>query len=111
MPYIPNTDDDRRLMLDKIGVADIEDLLAPVSDDLRLEKDLDLPPPLSEMELLQEMAKLASRNTGSLTVYAGGGVYDHDRLPHSLRHHLDYQHGYRRQCCGHLRQFSTPGKR
>jgi len=77
MVYIPNTDDDRRLMLEKIGVASLEDLLAPIPDKLRLKQPLDLPEPLSEMELFRQMKALALKNADYLTVFAGGGVYDH----------------------------------
>jgi len=76
MPYLPNTDDDRRKMLEKIGVAKIEDLFKTIPDDLRLKRPLDIPS-LSEMELLREIEKLAKENREGLTCFAGGGVYDH----------------------------------
>jgi len=77
MPYIPNTDDDRRIMFQKIGVTGIEELLKPVPQNLRLRTPLKLPEPLSEMELLREMENTARKNKSDLIIFAGGGVYDH----------------------------------
>jgi glycine dehydrogenase subunit 1 len=86
-PYIPNTDDDRRAMLDVIGAASADDLFADIPSDLRID-GLDLPPALSEQELMREMAALAARNqlpgddpsTGSgqgNACFLGGGAYRH----------------------------------
>jgi len=51
MPYVPNTDDDRKVMLEKIGVEKFEDLLDGIPAELRLKRELNIPK-LSEMELL-----------------------------------------------------------
>jgi len=80
-PYIPNTDEDRRAMLDVIGVASGDDLFADIPPDLRIQ-GLDLPPALSEQELLREMAKLAARNdvpsdSASGGCFLGAGAYRH----------------------------------
>ncbi len=77
MPYIPNTDDDRRVMLQRIGVTNIEELLKSIPQNLRLKSKLNLPEPLSEMELLREMETLSRENNSELVIFAGGGVYDH----------------------------------
>ena len=77
MAYIPNTDDDRRKMLDKVGVKNFDDLLAPVPENVRLKKPLDMPGPVSEMELLREIDQISRKNTTGLISFAGGGVYDH----------------------------------
>ncbi len=76
MSYIPNTDNDRREMLRKIGVNSIEDILETIPKELRLKKPLDIPS-LSEMELLQEINEHAHQNNEDLICFAGGGVYDH----------------------------------
>ncbi|HWR83993.1 MAG TPA: hypothetical protein VN285_11885, partial [Candidatus Deferrimicrobium sp.] len=76
MPYIPNTDDDRRAMLQAIGVSTFEDLLQPIPPHLRLNRALDIPA-LPEMELLREIEELSRRNHQELICFAGGGVYDH----------------------------------
>ncbi|SYZ73848.1 putative glycine dehydrogenase (decarboxylating) subunit 1 [Candidatus Zixiibacteriota bacterium] len=77
MPYIPNTDDDRRQMLEKIGLGSIEELFLPVPEKIRLKSLLNLPEPLSEVELLQEMTDISKLNKAEMVTFAGGGVYDH----------------------------------
>ena len=42
-PYIPNTNEDRRAMLDVIGVATADELFADIPPELRIDA-LDLPP-------------------------------------------------------------------
>jgi glycine dehydrogenase subunit 1 len=76
MPYIPNTDNDRRKMLDKIGVADFDALLSAIPEKLRLNRPLDIPA-LPEQELLDEIRNLSRRTREDLACFAGGGVYDH----------------------------------
>ncbi len=76
MSYIPNTDDDRREMLKRIGVKSIEELLDTIPEELRLKKPLNIPK-LSELELLREIDELAHQNKEDLICFAGGGVYDH----------------------------------
>ncbi len=77
MGYIPNTDDDRRRMLDAIGVSSFAELLAPIPENLRNSAPLDLPQSLSELELLKEIEGLSKKNSGDTAIFAGGGVYDH----------------------------------
>ncbi len=76
MPYVPNTDDDRRKMLKRIGVEKFEDLLTGIPENLRLNRPLDIPQ-LSEMELLREIRELSQESRAGLVGFAGGGVYDH----------------------------------
>jgi len=78
-PYIPNTDDDRRAMLDVIGVANAGELFADIPPELRID-GLDLAPALAEQELLREMSALAARNRVPEDGYAcflGAGAYRH----------------------------------
>ncbi len=66
-------------MLERIGLKSVEELFASIPDDLRLKDPIDLPPALSEMEVLRELHSLAraNRGTGSLVCFAGAGAYDH----------------------------------
>ena len=78
-PYIPNTDEDRRAMLDVIGVATADELFADIPPELRIES-LDLPPALPEQELVREMAALAARNQvpgNGVACFLGAGAYRH----------------------------------
>ncbi len=79
MPYIPNTPEDQRAMLDTIGVSTIDELFAMVPAELRLNRLLDLPPALGELALTEHMTGLARRNVpaGGTACFLGGGSYDH----------------------------------
>ncbi len=79
MPYLFTTDDQQQEMLDTIGVSSMEELLAQVPADLRLDRPLDIPPALTEPELERHLRQLASQNvTGDRRVcFLGGGAYDH----------------------------------
>lgn len=79
MVYIPNSEKDFQEMLETIGVRDFEDLLQSIPDVLKSDRILNLPPPLTEMELEAEIAEIAERNRASdrLINFMGGGAYDH----------------------------------
>ena len=47
-PYIANTDEDRRRMLDAVGVASSDELFADIPPEFRIDR-LDLPPALGEV--------------------------------------------------------------
>ncbi|HEY8449071.1 MAG TPA: aminomethyl-transferring glycine dehydrogenase subunit GcvPA [Bacillota bacterium] len=78
-PYLPNTADDRAAMLAAIGAASVDELFADIPADVRLNRPLQLPPALSEYELLRHMERLAASNghVGEYTCFLGGGMYDH----------------------------------
>ncbi|MDH4034700.1 MAG: glycine dehydrogenase, partial [candidate division Zixibacteria bacterium] len=76
MPYVPNSDDDRRTMLKEIGVDRIEELLTDIPAKLRLNRPLDIPA-ASELELLNQIHTMAAQKVTTLACFAGGGVYDH----------------------------------
>jgi glycine dehydrogenase subunit 1 len=79
MAYLFNTPEDQQAMLDAIGVGSLEQLFAQVPPEIRLQRDLDLPPGMSELELTRHMTTLGSRNAhaGSHVCFLGGGSYDH----------------------------------
>ncbi len=79
MSYVPNTPEEQAAMLERIGVASIEDLFANIPSGLRLKRPLNIPPALSEMELQRHIASLAARNTSTsdAVCFLGGGAYDH----------------------------------
>ena len=77
-PYVPNTEDDRSAMLRAIGVESVEELFADIPEGYGL-PPLDLPAPLSELELRRELQALADLNRvpGRTPCFIGGGAYDH----------------------------------
>lgn len=74
--FIPHTDSDIRKMLDKIGVASIDDLYADVPQEVIFREEYDIPSAMSEIELRRHFEELGKKND-LLTVFAGGGSYDH----------------------------------
>ncbi|MCH9655268.1 MAG: aminomethyl-transferring glycine dehydrogenase subunit GcvPA [Planctomycetes bacterium] len=79
MPYLFNTPDQQQEMLQAIGVDSLEDLFSTIPSELRLNRPLDIPPALTEMELQAHVSKLAEKNVGpgSRVCMLGGGAYDH----------------------------------
>ena len=77
-PYIPNTDADRRQMLQAIGVSSAEQLFQDIPSQFR-HPPLDIPPPLSELELRREIGELARQNAlpGDYACFLGAGSYRH----------------------------------
>ncbi len=79
MPYILNTEADRKEMLNKIGVASVNDLFTTIPQSFQLNRALDVPAALSEMELQQHIGALAKQNASAddAVCFLGGGSYDH----------------------------------
>ncbi len=77
--YVLNTPADVAAMLARIGVSSVEDLFAPLPADVRLERPLNIPPALTEIELSEHIALLAKKNTSAsdAVCFLGGGAYDH----------------------------------
>lgn len=84
--YLPHTDSDRQEMLKKIGVASVEDLFVDIPSQVRLKRQLNLPPALSEHELKNHFEELTFRNRSGETIcFAGAGAYDH-YIPSTVSH-------------------------
>ncbi|MDZ7318989.1 MAG: aminomethyl-transferring glycine dehydrogenase subunit GcvPA, partial [candidate division KSB1 bacterium] len=79
MPFIPNTDADRKAMLERIGVKNFEELLANIPSELRFKRDFSLPDPLSELEVLRavQLRTQCNRSVADAISFLGGGAYDH----------------------------------
>ncbi|RDD30885.1 aminomethyl-transferring glycine dehydrogenase [Prosthecochloris sp. ZM] len=86
MPFIANTDDDRRSMLQAIGVGSFEELIPDIPSEFRLKEALSLFPSMSEMEVASLLDRLASANRTSpdYVSFIGGGAYDH-YIPAALK--------------------------
>jgi len=84
MSYCPNTPEEQGEMLAAIGVKSIDDLFAPIPQHLRA-KSFDLPPGMSEFEMLARMTALAGTNAPGLVHFIGGGAYDH-LIPTAVDH-------------------------
>ena len=73
MDYVPITSKDQKEMLAKIGINSIDDLV----DDVKPRcGELNLPSPMSEMELVQHVTALSEKNKIP-RYFVGGGSYNH----------------------------------
>ncbi len=79
MRYLPHAESDLAEMLRTVGVDRLEDLASVLPEHLRIKKPLDLPLPLSEMELIQNLRSLseAGRGVKPWISFLGAGSYDH----------------------------------
>ena len=78
MIFNPHTEDDRRAMLDAIGVESAKELFSAIPRHVRY-PGLNLPPALTEMEAAERLAALASRNLvyRASACFLGAGSYRH----------------------------------
>ncbi len=86
-PYLPNTDADRKAMLDAIGMESVEPLFCDFPEKL-CNIPFKLPEPLSELELTRELSRISSRNAAGdgYASFLGAGYYRHF-IP-AVVHHL-----------------------
>lgn len=78
-PYIPNTKDDEKRMLEALGIDSIDHLFSDIPENVKLKGELSLKPSMSEVEVSKYMTKLSQENmsTNELTCFLGAGAYDH----------------------------------
>lgn len=76
--YIPNTPAEQDDLLAAIGLRNIDELFADIPDGYR-NPALELPAPLSELEIQRELSELAARNRplASGPSFLGAGSYHH----------------------------------
>jgi glycine dehydrogenase subunit 1 len=84
MNYIPNTLQDQQKMLQTVGQSSTEDLFRDIPQNGRLAKELSLPTPLSEPELLAELKKSSEKNAVTAR-FLGAGSYNHF-IPSAVKH-------------------------
>ena len=77
MPYIANTDEDRREMLETIGCSSVNELWKAAGVDFPVPNLSDVPKGLSEYEVVRYLQGLADRNSYQLVNFLGSGYYDH----------------------------------
>jgi glycine dehydrogenase subunit 1 len=76
--FIPHTDAEREAMLETIGIENMEQLFEDVPSAHRF-PELNLPPMLTEMEVLDEMQSIANLNetVHDIISFLGAGAYSH----------------------------------
>lgn len=86
MSYISLSDKDKKEMMKRIGISSVDELFYTIPDDLKLGKDLDVPSPLTETELVNHFEKIAKKNTyNGFLSFLGAGAY-----PHLIPYAVDY---------------------
>ena len=90
MRYLPLTDADRKLMLERIGVDSVDDLFVDVPTAARLSNPLpSVPSHMAEYEVERIIGGLAAKNlsAGACPSFLGAGAYRH-HVPASVDHLL-----------------------
>ncbi|HSR81897.1 MAG TPA: aminomethyl-transferring glycine dehydrogenase subunit GcvPA [Hyphomicrobiaceae bacterium] len=87
MRYLPLTASDRRAMLAKVGVSDIDELFAEIPQAKRISDLLDLPKAQGELAVERVLGKFAVQNVpaGSVPFFVGAGAYKH-HVPSCVDH-------------------------
>ena len=93
--YIPNTDEEQQKMAADIGLNSMDDLFATVPEAVRLNRPLDLPEAMAEMEIAAHLKHMSDENktTGGYACFLGAGAYDHF-IPAVIGHLLLRQEFY-----------------
>ena len=78
MDYVPHSSEDREAMLRAIGVAGTDELFHDIPEDVR-HPTLNLPPGMSEPEVIRHLNALAreNQNVQDLPSFLGAGCYNH----------------------------------
>jgi len=79
MCWIPISAKEKKEMLSSIGVESFAELISSIPPQIRIKRPLDLPTPLSEVEISAHMRELSKENQdlGHNISFLGGGPYDH----------------------------------
>ncbi len=75
--YISITEEQKKEMLDAIGISNLNELFAVVPSKLIIKEGLEIPKGKSELETLRYMEQIAMKNLVFPTVFRGAGAYRH----------------------------------
>lgn len=75
--YLLNTDEQRKEMLDTIGLESLDDLYANAPSHLLIKNGLNIPAGKSELEVRKEVQAIATKNKVFSSVFRGAGAYCH----------------------------------
>ncbi len=74
--FVPSTKEQRREMLEAVGLKDFKELYRDVPQDMILDR-LEIPEGMSELEVRRAVSAMAAKNKVFPTVLRGAGAYDH----------------------------------
>ncbi|MDD5908457.1 MAG: aminomethyl-transferring glycine dehydrogenase subunit GcvPA [Clostridia bacterium] len=75
--YVPSTPAERQQMLEAVGLKDYRDLYKDVPEEMYLDRPLNIPAGMSELEVRRAVTAMAENNTRFSTILRGAGAYDH----------------------------------
>jgi len=77
--YLPMTEQDKKAMLETIGVSSIDELFSDIPEKVKFKGEYNIKPAKSETALMKELFQMASRNADLKrnVSFLGAGVYDH----------------------------------
>jgi len=87
MPFLPNSDADRKEMMDALDIQSIDELFSVIPENVRVKEDWEKYPGKSEYSTFKYLSGL-SRNNKDISEYIcflGGGAYDHF-IPAVVKH-------------------------
>lgn len=87
--YLPTTEQDKREMLDALGIQSVDELFSDIPEDVRFKGELKVSQALSEPELVSYFQALSNKNANFSTHvnFLGAGVYQH-YIPSVVNHML-----------------------
>lgn len=74
--YVPSTPAQRREMLDRLGMENWRELYRDVPESMILQKPLNIPTGMSELEAGRAVSAMAEKNRMYRTILRGAGAYD-----------------------------------
>lgn len=74
--YFPHTEDDLKVMMDRVGVKNFDELYAQIPENIRFKGDYQIDSASTEEGVRHVFDMLGAQNK-QLTCFAGYGVYDH----------------------------------
>ncbi|MCP4725976.1 MAG: aminomethyl-transferring glycine dehydrogenase subunit GcvPA [bacterium] len=85
MPYIPNSDEDRKEMMDALGISSIDELFSNIPAEHLITDDWKEYKGKSEQTIVKEIRETAGKNKVDNISFLGGGAYDH-YIPAMINH-------------------------
>lgn len=86
MSYISLSERDKKEMMARIGISSMEELFRTIPEDIRMKRELNVPSPLTELELSHHFEKIAQQNKcPDFLSFLGAGAY-----PHVIPYIVDY---------------------
>jgi len=78
MSYISLSDKDKKDMMAKIGISSLAELFRSIPKDIMLKRELNVPSPMTELELIQLFERITQKNKyQDFLSFLGAGAYSH----------------------------------